>query len=154
MAPTSVLSAKRECFDKVGLFDVNLPASQDDDMCFKLSKYYKVGFIPEIMASMNVEQVNRISNNPKRVADGWWLLWNKYEDDVYNLCGEQTIRHHFQDCMGRYASIKDSVLFNQAYEKYVKYDGLLSWPQKTKYKLIGSRFYKSLHKFIAHIRRS
>jgi glycosyltransferase involved in cell wall biosynthesis len=153
MAPTSVLSAKRECFGKVGLFDVSLPASQDDDMCFKLSKFYKVGLIPDIMATMNVEQINRISNNPKRVADGWWMLWNKYEDDVYNLCGEEIIRQRFQECMGRYAVIKENDLFNQAYERYAKYGGKLSCIQVIKYKLLSYGFYSYLQMFAGLIRR-
>ena len=153
MAPTSVLSAKRECFDKVGMFDVNLPASQDDDMCFKLSKFYKVGLIPDIMATMNVEQINRISNNPKRVADGWWMLWNKYENDVFTLCGEDKIRQHFQSCMKRYAAINDSNMFNQAYSKFAKYGGQLSLPQRIKYKLIGFSIFVFLQKFAGFLRQ-
>jgi glycosyltransferase involved in cell wall biosynthesis len=151
MAPTSVLSAKRECFDKVGLFDVHFPASQDDDMCFKLSKNYKVGLISEIMATMNVEQINRISNNPKKVADGWWMLWNKYEDDVYTLCGEETIRRHFQNCMERYAVIRESDLFYQAYSKFAKYGGKLSFAQEIKFKLMGYRLFLYLQKFARFI---
>lgn len=153
MAPTSVLSAKRECFDIVGLFDVSFPASQDDDMCFKLAKHYKVGLIPEVMASMNVEQINRISNNPKRVADGWWMLWNKYEEDVSTLCGEKVIRHHYLDCLGRYAAIKEAGMYNLTYSKFVKYGGKLSLAQKVKYKLIGNGIYSYLQKFAIYIIR-
>ena len=126
----------KECFDKVGLFDISLPASQDDDMCFKLSKNYKVGYIPEIMASMNVEQVNRISNNPKRVADGWWKLWNKYEQDLINYCGLETIRNHYWKCMIRYAAIREIPSYNLAYSKYKEYGGKLKIIQIIKIVLI------------------
>lgn len=151
MAPTSVLSAKRECFEKVGLFDVQLPASQDDDMCFKLAKYYKVGYIPYTMASLNVEQVNRISNNPKRVADGWWKLWNKYENDVAALCGNEVMQDHFLNCAKRYAFLNDNNQKKEALRKYYKYGGRLTIKDRffiSKEGVLMRRFLLSLRKMV------
>ena len=132
MAPTTVLSAKRECFDIVGCFDVTLPASQDDDMCFKLAKDYKVGYIDEIMADMYVGQMNRISVNKKRVADGWWMLWRKYESDVISLCGYETICKHYLQCMKRYAEIDDKEAYENVFKRFEECGGTLSIHERIK----------------------
>lgn len=151
MAPTSVLSAKRTCFDKIGFFDVNLPASQDDDMCFKLSKHYKVGYIPEYMAIMNVEQVNRISNNPQKVAEGWWMLWNKYEEDVINFCGRDVMQTHYLNCVKRYAAINDKASYVKALDKYMEMGGILNIKDKLSILLAGSKFGRIIIKIIRKI---
>ena len=118
IAPTTVVSAKREALIKVGLFDVQLPASQDDDICFKLAKNYKVGYVPEFMASMLFDPDNRISDNGRKVAKGWWMLWNKYEDDVLDYCGKETLALHYWECLIRYLAISDKDMTKQVLEKY------------------------------------
>lgn len=122
IAPTSVVSAKREAFGVAGMFDLSLPASQDDDICFKLAKIYKVGFVNEVLAHMYNDTNNRITNvrNP---AKGWWMLWNKYENDVVELCGTQVMARHYLNCCHFFlrAEIQDG--FNKAFEKYRYYGG-------------------------------
>ena len=118
LAPTSVISIRKDCFDKVGLFDKTFPASQDDDMCFRVSKYYKIGYIDTPLALMHLGPSNRISKSQVRVAIGWWMLWNKYESDVLNYCGKDVMLSHYLKCVKRFASIKDEVLYRQSLEKY------------------------------------
>lgn len=147
MAPTTVLSAKRECLEAVGKFDVLLPASQDDDMCFKLAKHYKVGYIDEVLADMYVGQINRISNNSKRVADGWWMLWNKYEMDVAELCGHDVMKKHFKDCLFRYSAVNDPEMVKKACEKYSFYGGKLTLKDIIKMKIQENSFlYRCIRK--------
>lgn len=127
MAPTSVLSAKRDVLVKVGMFDTELPASQDDDICFKLAKNSKVGFIPEVLANMYVGQQNRISINKDRVARGWWMLRNKYEEDIVSHCGRDTMRDYYKDCVKRFALSGNSELCRKAIQKYHQYGGNDRW---------------------------
>lgn len=44
---TSVVLIKRECFDRVGLFDESLQISEDLDLWIRISRYYHVDFVPE-----------------------------------------------------------------------------------------------------------
>lgn len=131
LSPTIVLSVKKQCIDEVGGFDESLPASQDDDICFKLAKKFKFGYIPLQLASVYSDVNNRISVNPQKVARGWWMLWNKYEDDVVNLCGNDVMAGHYLDCVRRFTILKDVEMRDKAIAKYEKYVGKLSPFKKT-----------------------
>ena len=126
MAPTSVLSARREVLYKVGMFDTGLPASQDDDICFKLAKNCKVAFIPEVLANMYVGQSNRISVNSNKVASGWWMLWNKYEEDVVSSCGNQVMAKHYLECLLHFSIAGDYEMLMKAQEKVENCGGHVS----------------------------
>ena len=130
VAPTTVLSAKRDAICSVGMFDVNLPSSQDDDICFKLAKHFKCGYIPQIMASMFYDPNNRISDNKPKVAKGWWMLWNKYERDVIDLCGDVIMRKHYLNCLKRFIIVKDEDLINECMMKVELFGKKLNFIQK------------------------
>lgn len=125
MAPTSVLSAKRDVLIAVGMFDENLPASQDDDICFKLAKHTKVRYIPDILAKMYVGQSNRISINFDKVARGWWMLWNKYENDVLSNCGEKIMAKHYMECLHHFVLSGDRKMALEARRKCEGYGGTI-----------------------------
>lgn len=118
MAPTSIVSAKRDLLLEVGLFDIYLPASQDDDICFKLAKVSKIAFIPEVMALMHLDTNNRISDSNTKVARGWFMLWCRYADDIRSLCGEKLLRERYLSSIADFASAKDSKLMDEAVDTY------------------------------------
>lgn len=51
--PTAVL-VKRECFKKIGLFDVHLRQELDAEMWYRIMKFYKVGFLDEKLVSFRL----------------------------------------------------------------------------------------------------
>ena len=58
---------RRECFDKVGLFDENFPPAEDLDMSFRIGQYYKFANLQEIVIryrehekSNTVEKMSRM----------------------------------------------------------------------------------------------
>lgn len=124
LSPTIVLSAKRECFEAVGMFDENMPASQDDDICFKLSKKYKFGYIPLQLAGVYTNVDNRISGSSNKVSLGWWMLWNKYENDVVELCGKKVMAAHFLKCLCMFLANKNRQMLSEAISKYEMYASL------------------------------
>lgn len=126
LAPTSVLSAKRNLLKKVGLFDLTLPASQDDDICFKLAKKCEIAYIPEVMAYMHNNSNNRISDNSQNVAMGWWMLWNKYESDVLNYCGIDVMSKHYKECLHHFVHANNAKMSWKAYWKFTHFGGSLS----------------------------
>jgi glycosyltransferase involved in cell wall biosynthesis len=128
LAPTDVVSARREYLEAVGLFDESLPASQDDDLCFKLAKAYEVGFIDKSLAQFNLDADNRITNY-ERPAMGWWMLWNKYEQDVLTLCGKQTMAAHYKQCIGWFIKAQKPWLALKAMMKVAKYGWNLTFKQ-------------------------
>lgn len=126
MAPTSALSAKKNLLAEVGMFDESLPASQDDDICFKLAKNSEIAYIPEVMAYMHVNSSNRISDNSLNVAMGWWMLWNKYEDDVLENCDKEVMAKHYKECLHHFVQANNAKMSKKAYRKFTQFGGNLS----------------------------
>lgn len=123
LTSTSFISMRRNIFKVIGNWDVQFPASQDDDMCFRITKKYKVALIPEILGIYGIDAGvgKQIGSSPKRVADGWWLLWQKYEADVTEICGEEVFCRHVEECMYRYAWINDIKAMKECNEKLEQY---------------------------------
>ena len=130
LAPTTVISAKRVLLNEVNLFDLTLPASQDDDICFKLAKKTEIAYIPEVMAYMHINSNNRISDNSQNVAMGWWMLWNKYEHDVLQYCDTETMKKHYKECLHNFVHANNTKLSWKAYKKYSQFGGFISIRQK------------------------
>jgi len=57
--PTIII--KREVVEKVGLFDESLPRGNDGDYWRRITKCYKVDFIPEVLVKVHVGHPDRIS---------------------------------------------------------------------------------------------
>lgn len=126
LTPTSTLSVKRACFNKIGLLDTSFPASQDDDMCLRLAREYKIGYIPEILADYYNNSTNRISDKTDKVSMGWWMLWNKYETDVIELCGNDVMAKHYKKCLHHFIHANNVKMSWKAYRKYTQFGGYLS----------------------------
>lgn len=69
---------KRECFDKVGFFDVNLPARQDWDMWIRLSTAYKIVAVHEVLVYAGQHSGPRIRSNAQNAIDAQWRIFEKY----------------------------------------------------------------------------
>ena len=50
----SAAVVKKKCFDKVGLFDKGLRSVEDWDMWLRISRYYRISFIPERLVDYRV----------------------------------------------------------------------------------------------------
>jgi glycosyltransferase involved in cell wall biosynthesis len=77
-AGTPCYVIKRECFDKVGFFDVNLPARQDWDMWIRLSTEYKFACIPEVLVEAGMHSGPRLSMDAKSSIDAHLRIFDKY----------------------------------------------------------------------------
>jgi glycosyltransferase involved in cell wall biosynthesis len=77
-AGTPCYVIKRECFDKVGFFDVSLPARQDWDMWIRLSTEYKIACVREVLVYAGKHAGARLSLNAEGSIAAHWLIFNKY----------------------------------------------------------------------------
>lgn len=89
------LTCDKSCFEKIGMLPEDLINCQDDDLCFKLCKYYKVGLIKKILGILHTDATNRITSWKKRCAEDYFKLWNIYSDDVINICGMETLKRKY-----------------------------------------------------------
>ena len=96
------LSVKKECFMKIGGFDVDFVVCQDDEICLKLAKYYKFGLIKEDLALAHCDGNERLTTNLKKNAEGWWKLINKFEKEIVDNCGKSALSKHYFNCAEKF----------------------------------------------------
>lgn len=78
---TPVALVKRECFDKVGYFDIRLPNRQDHDMFLRVSQEYDFECVDEYLVAFTIHE-NRASRNYKKKKEGWDLFLLKWEKTI------------------------------------------------------------------------
>lgn len=122
------LTMRRRCIERIGGWDLDFLSCQDDDICFNLAKHYKFAHIPRVLSVAHVthkKNDNNISGNPARVAAGWWMLWQKYGEDVMEYCGARTLARHYLKCVLNFAEADDRNGCLQALKKAKEIGGIL-----------------------------
>jgi glycosyltransferase involved in cell wall biosynthesis len=74
---TSTVMSRRECFEKVGRFDPDLPPMEDFDMWLRISKFYKVYEVENITLAYYYQHSQQATCNPKKVYEGLVKLERK-----------------------------------------------------------------------------
>jgi len=125
---SSCITVKRSLLEKIGGWDNDLFACQDDDICFRLAKITKVGFIDKILSTFYIDsRINRISSSTSRRAWNSLLLWKKFTDDLLLLCGKNEFLKKITNVYFSFLSVQDKnglmqcecLLINQlGYSKY------------------------------------
>ncbi|MFH1662242.1 MAG: glycosyltransferase family 2 protein [Candidatus Falkowbacteria bacterium] len=95
---TSTMLVKKECFEKVGMFDENLDTLEDWELAIRLSKDYRFKFLKTPLLLAN-HSINSISSNHRATIDAFKKIAKKHlkESDKkelsnyyhrigYNLC--------------------------------------------------------------------
>ncbi|WP_251923634.1 glycosyltransferase family 2 protein [Salinibacter ruber] len=79
----SAVMVKSEVFKNVGLFDEDLPSSQDKDMWFRICKKYKADFVDgvHVMYDNSLEK-KKISRNDVANCAGRLKFFNKHKDNM------------------------------------------------------------------------
>ena len=119
---------RRECFEKCGAFDVDMPARQDYEMWLRVSQYYKIVGIEEKLFLHNLHLGEQISTNSTKSLRGYYLLYKKHEDE------------YKKDALGRYAKMK--MLAKLAVNKDFR---IFAW---SVYGMIESRFKIVINKIV------
>ncbi len=75
---TSCWVVRKECFERVGTFDVTLPARQDWDMWIRLSEKYRIGCVPEILVELGNHPGERVRSKAQREIEAHQIIFRKY----------------------------------------------------------------------------
>ena len=70
---SSVITCKKDCFEKVGLFSDKYSYGEDLNMWSKLTDNYLVAYVPEVLAEYRIEAENRICNTRIDPRKSWEL---------------------------------------------------------------------------------
>jgi glycosyltransferase involved in cell wall biosynthesis len=64
--PCPTLTFRRTCIEEVGLFDENMRATEDRDLCLRVALRYEVAFVPAVIAHYRVS-ANSMTTDPQRM---------------------------------------------------------------------------------------
>ena len=73
---------KRECFEKVGMFDTKLKSCQDWDMWLRISREYKVDYVDKVVANYYLRGKGQISTNFSSQVQGRKRIFKKYYQEL------------------------------------------------------------------------
>lgn len=82
IGPTSVALIKRECFDKVGLFNEELKASQDYEMWLRITREFSVDYVDEPLLNYYIYEGERISTCSLNKIQGAEMVNKIYYNDI------------------------------------------------------------------------
>ncbi len=82
-ATSSIVSIRRECIKKVGLFDESLVSFQDWDYWFRLAHSFEFRHIPLILVHYRQHIRNRTSIDENKRKKGLEQICNKWEKEIY-----------------------------------------------------------------------
>jgi len=77
-APTSAFMLRKDVFDKVGSFDLDLQARQDWDMWIRLASKYKIQAVPELLVRYGEHTGARTASDPMREIRAFEILREKH----------------------------------------------------------------------------
>lgn len=71
---------RRDCFEKCGLFDVQMQAAQDYEMWLRIAEKYEFNYVEEPLAIVHLHAGERISKNPTKKIQGLERISDIYLD--------------------------------------------------------------------------
>ena len=81
ISSTSSILLKKECFERVGLFDESLPSFQDYDLCLRISREFQFEAIPEQLFIYHIHE-KKIWTNLEALSIGLCRMLEKYGKDL------------------------------------------------------------------------
>lgn len=89
------LSFKSKCWNKIKKLDKKI-LNEDDDLCIRLSKYFKFKYIDKILSyAIHDFRSPGISSNKLANANNYEKLLNKYQKDIKKILGNKVIAKHY-----------------------------------------------------------
>lgn len=129
----SFLTCKKECFDVIGFLPTDVFLCQDDDLCFRLCKNFKVGLVKEILGVYNFDASGRIMTQKKRCADDYVKFLGKWSNEIEEVCGIDLLVKRYLRASWYYMEIDEIDLAKDTYCYACELEG--SSLEKVKYKI-------------------
>ncbi len=158
ITPTSCVLVKKECFERVGGFDENLPVRQDYDMWLRISKYFYFDFIKEPLVKIYLDRdTNRITSTDfKKQISAENQILEKIKKEIYSWPlrkQKKLISRHYYILGKRLCVNGNTFLGRKFFLKAVKtYPFSLSYFLFFLISLFGAEFYNTLLKTYRKIR--
>lgn len=113
--PTSNVIIKKECFQKVGLYDERFPAKGDHDMFTRIAEKYKVAYVDKPLIKFRTHE-NRISRDVETKKKAWELFFKKRKNELSkNKYVKKKLKYKYNYSMGKI------YYNNQEYKQAIKH---------------------------------
>lgn len=76
------ITIKREVFEKCGNFDVTLPAAEDTDFFFRISKHFDFTYSDKVLINIFKNNADRMSKNYKNIAIAYNLFLSQHLSEI------------------------------------------------------------------------
>ncbi len=76
------ISIKRSVFDKVGLFDDQLPAAEDTDLFLRIAQHYSFDYVPNYLIHINQTEGDRLSLRFDKIAIAYNKILPKHINEI------------------------------------------------------------------------
>ena len=138
---TPTYLVRKAVIDAVGGFDTNLVYGDDGEFIRRIAKYYKVEFVPEVLAKVYVDhgfkrQTDMDSATYREAINSRLYLLEKYKQDFDRRPGAKSVVYAI--IAGYYATLKEPVNFF----RYVIRSTFTSLFPIGKYKMLAKSFLK------------
>jgi glycosyltransferase involved in cell wall biosynthesis len=101
------LLVSREALSRIGPLDENIVSYQEWDTAIRLGKHYSFGFVPEPTFLYDCCQVDAISKDLLRAAQGYEQVFTKHFWSIFRYLGQSTLAWHYQTASGLYFEAGD-----------------------------------------------
>lgn len=123
--PTLTVMFRRECIEKVGLFDESMEIAEDYEMWLRIRRFYEFGHIPRVLAKYRLHEGNIVGKDREKA-----LHWNII-----------TIKKILE----RYPEIeKELVMDMRKYFMYLFYSSGIENYKNGQYRLAVRKFFKGV----------
>jgi len=119
----SVVMVRKRVFSKIGMFDINLPSSQDFDMWIRLLIYYNIEVLNEVLVIIHCPSSKRITKNIDAKERTLNILKNKYSKYLKTcfFCRKLSNLGYLYYCMGNKKIGRNKIIESlQLYPFYIK----------------------------------
>lgn len=114
------LSCEKECIVKIGMMPMDFTNCEDDDFCFSLCKYFKVGLVKEILGIYYSDASNRISTMKKTCAIDFLKLQDKWSDEIIRMCGTDVLKRRYLHASYKFLELNEFNTAKKVFEKACK----------------------------------
>lgn len=120
--PLSVIM-KTACVKKVGGWDESFDICDDDDIMFRLARITQFKLIDEVLSVAGTDGNDHVTSIKINIAEGWWKLWNKFENDVLALCEVDALIRHYNEVLRKFWAAGDYNVDNKVRKKLSNLNG-------------------------------
>lgn len=109
--PTNVL-IKKECFEKVGLFNEFMKQALDCEFWYRIMPHYKIAFIDEVLSGFRLHSEQASAKNKSKNLNETELLYKMFYNDLYKFLDKKNqwkLKKRFHPFLSFLVNIKNRI---------------------------------------------